>query len=623
MLDDYGDIPFNNCHSLQYTLIHHQLHNHKNNKMKKIAALLIITFVTTLSFGQTNYTDIVYLKNGDTIRGVISEEIPNEYLIIQSVDGNVLTYTYDQIEKLAKEPIEIKKQNSSENFENSAFGFKMEKPENWSLHRSVENNIETFTCTYVFFLPISSERLSEWDNSVIISASGNGLHHSLANVKLAEQNWLESKFDDLKIIQESDRHLLVKATINDNPFYISTWFNYQNGISYVANFSYRVDESLTDKSVVETFFNNITYHVPIVEYADLEKRIQDDPEDATSYFNKANRAFHFHQYDIALTDVNQALNLFPFYGEAYYLRGYVNIALGDTVAACEDFESSISEDYAGESELMDYCNTRRISEAREREKRNENNPFKEFDPNANHLDYVDSVRNHNYFILSFNGKPNQEIISYVSHLNHLYALDFKQLDRIFTSEKGVLQLFALGIIIRKFPEKITKEHKKILKSTGQILVLTGNYDELQTIEIKKLASNLFEIIKIKEDEKKIQTKTEKAVTSLILAFAKYPKSYESISFEEFHVMHIADGDTREIEKESIQPIIGHRYKIKNSEGKIVEVYNTFKFDYQFKINIIEGEESNTFSSYPPMVQEWLEQYGRTLSDKDKKRLGTL
>lgn len=81
--------------------------------MKKFLALLILTFVTAFSFGQTNYSDVVYLKDGSVIRGVITEQVPNQHLVINSVDGNILRYTYDQIEKLAREPIKTTKQNSS------------------------------------------------------------------------------------------------------------------------------------------------------------------------------------------------------------------------------------------------------------------------------------------------------------------------------------------------------------------------------------------------------------------------------------------------------------------------------------------------------------------------------
>lgn len=39
--------------------------------MKKYLALLLFAIITTVSFGQNNYQDVVYLKNGSITRGVI------------------------------------------------------------------------------------------------------------------------------------------------------------------------------------------------------------------------------------------------------------------------------------------------------------------------------------------------------------------------------------------------------------------------------------------------------------------------------------------------------------------------------------------------------------------------
>ncbi len=68
--------------------------------------LLIMLFVGLLSpinsFAQS-LEDVVYLKNGSAIRGVIIEQVPNESLKIQTRDGNVLSYSMVEVEKLTKE----------------------------------------------------------------------------------------------------------------------------------------------------------------------------------------------------------------------------------------------------------------------------------------------------------------------------------------------------------------------------------------------------------------------------------------------------------------------------------------------------------------------------------------
>ena len=73
--------------------------------MKK-HVLLIILFVGILSpintFAQ-RLEDVVHLNNGSEIRGVIVEQIPNESIKIQTRDGNVLSYSIGEIERMTKE----------------------------------------------------------------------------------------------------------------------------------------------------------------------------------------------------------------------------------------------------------------------------------------------------------------------------------------------------------------------------------------------------------------------------------------------------------------------------------------------------------------------------------------
>lgn len=49
--------------------------------------------------------DVVHLKNGGLIRGIIIEQIPGESLKIQTRDGSVFVYPMDEIAKISKEPV--------------------------------------------------------------------------------------------------------------------------------------------------------------------------------------------------------------------------------------------------------------------------------------------------------------------------------------------------------------------------------------------------------------------------------------------------------------------------------------------------------------------------------------
>lgn len=74
--------------------------------MKKYLVLILFTLCTTMSFGQSNSQDVVYLKNGTIIRGVIIELIPNKSIKIETADRSVFVYQMDEIEKVIKRSIQ-------------------------------------------------------------------------------------------------------------------------------------------------------------------------------------------------------------------------------------------------------------------------------------------------------------------------------------------------------------------------------------------------------------------------------------------------------------------------------------------------------------------------------------
>jgi len=67
--------------------------------------LIFITFISIsiIVVAQQNYQDVVYLKNGSIIRGVIIEQIPNKSIKIETTDKSVFVYQIDDVEKMTKE----------------------------------------------------------------------------------------------------------------------------------------------------------------------------------------------------------------------------------------------------------------------------------------------------------------------------------------------------------------------------------------------------------------------------------------------------------------------------------------------------------------------------------------
>lgn len=59
--------------------------------------------VAALTASAQGYRDVVYLKNGSVVRGLIVEQVPNESLRIQMADGSVFAYKMKDVERIAKE----------------------------------------------------------------------------------------------------------------------------------------------------------------------------------------------------------------------------------------------------------------------------------------------------------------------------------------------------------------------------------------------------------------------------------------------------------------------------------------------------------------------------------------
>lgn len=53
----------------------------------------------------TNYQEVVYLKNGSIIRGIVIEHIPNSNIKIRTADGSIFVYQTDEVERITKEPV--------------------------------------------------------------------------------------------------------------------------------------------------------------------------------------------------------------------------------------------------------------------------------------------------------------------------------------------------------------------------------------------------------------------------------------------------------------------------------------------------------------------------------------
>lgn len=70
-----------------------------------VVSLVIVFLLLVLSSGVVfaEMTDVVYLKNGSIIKGMIIETIPNESIKIETADGSIFVYSMDEVQKMTKE----------------------------------------------------------------------------------------------------------------------------------------------------------------------------------------------------------------------------------------------------------------------------------------------------------------------------------------------------------------------------------------------------------------------------------------------------------------------------------------------------------------------------------------
>jgi hypothetical protein len=71
--------------------------------------IIIINLLVIYSYSQGNYHDVLYLKNGSIIRGIITENIIGKKIKMETADGNIFIFSYYEIEKIVKE--KLKKNN--------------------------------------------------------------------------------------------------------------------------------------------------------------------------------------------------------------------------------------------------------------------------------------------------------------------------------------------------------------------------------------------------------------------------------------------------------------------------------------------------------------------------------
>lgn len=71
--------------------------------MKRILFLAFVILINSWAYAQSVLQDVVYLKNGSVVRGIIIEQVPNRSIKIETNDKSIFVFQIEEIEKITKE----------------------------------------------------------------------------------------------------------------------------------------------------------------------------------------------------------------------------------------------------------------------------------------------------------------------------------------------------------------------------------------------------------------------------------------------------------------------------------------------------------------------------------------
>lgn len=80
--------------------------------MKKALFMLLLFIGSIATSVAQNVQEVVYLKNGSVVRGVVIEQVPGVSLKVQTSDGSIFAYQMSEVVKITKESANYRNGNS-------------------------------------------------------------------------------------------------------------------------------------------------------------------------------------------------------------------------------------------------------------------------------------------------------------------------------------------------------------------------------------------------------------------------------------------------------------------------------------------------------------------------------
>lgn len=122
-----------------------------------------------------------------------------------------------------------------------------------------------------------------------------------------------------------------------------------------------------------------------------------------------------------------------------------------------------------------------------------------------------------------------------------------------------------------------------------------------------------------KDSEERRENTEKAVSEWIKKYAKFPDSYEPLSFSDYEESYSSNDKGKIPNSENYK--IRHSHKILTKDSVLETYTGYFILEYDYFVSAIENKKSNMIGgAFPPKTEIWTERYGRDLNSIDSLEL---
>lgn len=210
--------------------------------------LISIAFVALLCVSEEVHAqqndDIVYLKNGSIIKGVIVEQIPGESVKLETRDGNLFVFSMEEIDRITKGPMVAFNRYSGQRIRvthqnNRVTGSVIRvDPEGFELDRGGVSGIQRFNYNEVTRLERSAGKQSNIGKGYLIGA---GLGTAAVFLTFADEDWGKGDWIGYTILGQLVGGL--PGAMAGRVFKSETWENLPvsqfRGISYVPFLDFR------------------------------------------------------------------------------------------------------------------------------------------------------------------------------------------------------------------------------------------------------------------------------------------------------------------------------------------------------------------------------------------------